>query len=77
MNYCMNGDQPFYSPCRGDNAVRSAALKAAVTTFLNGVDMQNETIANADNKVQVSLVSFAKTASTLSELTSDVMTTEN
>lgn len=36
--------------------------------------MQNETIANADNKVQVSLVSFAKTASTLSELTSDVMT---
>lgn len=74
MNYCMNGDQPFYSPCRGDNAVRSAALKAAVTTFLNGVDMQNATIANADNKVQVSLVSFAKTASTLSELTSDVMT---
>lgn len=74
MNYCMNGDQPSYSPCRGDNAVRSAALKAAVTTFLNGVDMQNETIANADNKVQVSLVSFAKTASTLSELTSDVMT---
>ena len=74
MNYCMNGDQPFYSPCRGDDAVRSAALKAAVTTFLNGVDMQNETIANADNKVQVSLVSFAKTASTLSELTSDVMT---
>lgn len=71
MNYCMNGDQPSYSPCRGDNAVRSAALKAAVTTFLNGVDMQNETIAN---KVQVSLVSFAKTASTLSELTSDVMT---
>lgn len=45
-----------------------------MTTFLNGVDMQNETIANADNKVQVSLVSFAKTASTLSELTSDVMT---
>lgn len=74
MNYCMNGDRPSYSPCRGDNAVRSAALKAAVTTFLNGVDMQNETIANADNKVQVSLVSFAKTASTLSELTSDVMT---
>lgn len=74
MNYCMNGDQPSYSPYRGDNAVRSAALKAAVTTFLNGVDMQNETIANADNKVQVSLVSFAKTASTLSELTSDVMT---
>ena len=74
MNYCMNGDQPSYSPCRGDNAVRSAALKAAVTTFLNGVDMQNETIANADNRVQVSLVSFAKTASTLSELTSDVMT---
>lgn len=74
MNYCMNGDQPSYSPCGGDNAVRSAALKAAVTTFLNGVDMQNETIANADNKVQVSLVSFAKTASTLSELTSDVMT---
>ena len=74
MNYCMNGDQPSYSPCKGDNAVRSAALKAAVTTFLNGVDMQNETIANADNKVQVSLVSFAKTASTLSELTSDVMT---
>ena len=75
MNYCMNGDQPFYfDPCRGDNAVRSAALKTAVTTFLNGVDMQNETIANADNKVQVSLVSFAKSASTLSELTSDVAT---
>lgn len=74
MNYCMNGDQPSYSPCRGDNAVRSAALKTAVTTFLNGVDTQNKTIANADNKVQVSLVSFAKTASTLSELTPDVTT---
>lgn len=75
MNYCMNGDQPsYFDPCRGDNAVRSAALKTAVTTFLNGVDMQNETIANADNKVQVSLVSFAKSASTLSELTSDVAT---
>jgi len=75
MNYCMNGDQPsYFDPCRGDNAVRSAALKTAVTTFLNGVDMQNETIANADNKVQVSLVSFAKSASTLSELTSNVAT---
>lgn len=74
MNYCMNGDQPSYSPCRGDDAVRSAALKTAVTAFLDGVDTQNETIANADNKVQVSLVSFADSASTLSELTSDVTT---
>ena len=69
MAYCMNGHQPsFFDPCGGDNVVRSAALKAAVTTFLNGVDTQN----NAANKVQVSLVSFAKSASTLSELTSDV-----
>ena len=75
MAYCMNGHQPsFFDPCGGDNVVRSAALKAAVTTFLNGVDTQNKTIANAANKVQVSLVSFAKSASTLSELTSDVMT---
>lgn len=75
MAYCMNGHQPsFFDPCGGDNVVRSAALKAAVTTFLNGVDTQNKTIANAANKVQVSLVSFAKSASTLSELTSDVTT---
>lgn len=75
MNYCMSGRQPFYfPPCSGDDPVRSAALKTAVTAFLDGVDTQNKTIANADNKVQVSLVSFAKTASTLSELTSDVMT---
>lgn len=75
MNYCMNGDQPsYFYPCRGDNAVRSAALKTAVTTFLDGVDTQNKTIANADNKVQVSLVSFAESASTLSGLTPDVTT---
>ena len=75
MAYCMNGHQSsFLDPCGGDNVVRSAALKAAVTTFLNGVDTQNKTIANAANKVQVSLVSFAKSASTLSELTSDVTT---
>lgn len=75
MNYCMSGRQPFYfPPCSGDDPVRSAALKTAVTAFLDGVDTQNKTIANADNKVQVSLVSLAKTASTLSELTSDVMT---
>lgn len=75
MAYCMNGHQPsFFDPCGGDNVVRSAALKAAVTTFLNGVDTQNKTIANAANKVQVSLVSFAESASTLSELTSDVTT---
>lgn len=74
MAYCMNGHQPsFFDPCGGDNVVRSAALKAAVTTFLNGVDTQN-TIANAANKVQVSLVSFAESASTLSELTSNVTT---
>lgn len=75
MAYCMNGHQSsFLDPCRGDNVVRSTALKAAVTTFLNGVDTQNKTIANAANKVQVSLVSFAESASTLSELTSDVTT---
>ena len=75
MNYCMSGYQPNYSEsCSGDDAVRSTALKAAVTTFLNGVDTQNKTIANDDNKVQVSLVSFAESASTLSELTSDVTT---
>ena len=75
MAYCMNGHQPsLFDPCGGDNVVRSAALKAAVTTFLNGVDTQNKTIANAANKVQVSLVSFAESASTLSELTSDVTT---
>lgn len=79
MNYCMNGHQPsFFDPCKGDNVVRSTALKAAVTTFLNGVDTQNKTIANDANdandanKVQVSLVSFAGSASTLSELTPDV-----
>lgn len=75
MAYCMNGHQPsFFNPCGGDNVVRSAALKAAVTTFLNGVDTQNKTSANAANKVQVSLVSFADSASTLSKLTSDVTT---
>lgn len=75
MAYCMNGHQSsFLDPCRGDNVVRSTALKAAVTTFLNGVDTQNKTIANAANKVQVSLVSFAESASTLSELTPDVAT---
>lgn len=75
MNYCMSGHQPnYFEPCGGDDAVRSAALKTAVTAFLDGVDTQNETIANADNKVQVSLVSFADSASTLSELTSDVTT---
>ena len=73
MAYCMSGK----GRCRDDNPVRSAALKTAVTAFLDGVDTQNNTnntIANADNKVQVSLVSFANSASTLSELTSDVTT---
>lgn len=75
MNYCMSGRQPFYfPPCSGDDPVRSAALKTAVTAFLDGVDTQNKTIANADNKVQVSLVSFADSASTLSGLTTDVTT---
>lgn len=75
MAYCMSGRQPSYShPCSGDDAVRSAALKTAVTAFLDGVDTQNKTIANADNKVQVSLVSFAGSASTLSGLTPDVTT---
>lgn len=75
MNYCMSGRQPFYfPPCSGDDPVRSAALKTAVTAFLDGVDTQNKTIANADNKVQVSLVSFADSASTLSGLTPDVTT---
>ena len=70
MAYCMNGHQPsFFDLCGGDNVVRSAALKTAVTAFLDGVDTQNNTIAN---KVQVSLVSFADSASTLSELTSGV-----
>ena len=71
MAYCMSGEHYW---CSNNDAVRSAALKAAVTAFLDGVDTQNETIANADNKVQVSLVSFADSASTLSELTSDVTT---
>lgn len=71
MAYCMSGSQ---SPCRDNDDVRSAALKTAVTAFLDGVDTQNKTIANADNKVQVSLASFAGSASTLSELTSDVTT---
>lgn len=75
MNYCMSGRQPFYfPPCSGDDPVRSAALKTAVTAFLDGVDTQNKTIANADNKVQVSLVVFADSASTLSGLTPDVTT---
>ena len=68
MSYCMSGK----GRCRDDNPVRSAALKTAVTAFLDGVDTKNNTIANADNKVQVSLVSFADSASTLSELTSGV-----
>lgn len=68
MAYCMSGK----GRCRDDNPVRSAALKTAVTAFLDGVDTQNNTIANADNKVQVSLVSFADSASTLSELTPEV-----
>lgn len=71
MAYCMSGRQPSYFPCSGDDAVRSAALKTAVTAFLDGVDTQNKT---ADNKVQVSLVSFAGSASTLSGLTLDVTT---
>lgn len=62
MSYCMSGK----GRCRDDNPVRSAALKTAVTAFLDGVDTQNNT------KVQVSLVSFADSASTLSELTSGV-----
>lgn len=77
MSYCMSGLEPSIfnpDPCKGDDVVRSTALKAAVTTFLNGVDTQNKTIANAANKVQVSLVSFAESASTLSELTPDVAT---
>lgn len=75
MAYCMSGRQPsHFHPCSGDDAVRSAALKTAVTAFLDGVDTQNETIANADNKVQVSLVSFAGSASTLSGLTPYVTT---
>lgn len=68
MAYCMSGKDR----CRDDNPVRSAALKTAVTAFLDGVDTQNKTIANDDNKVQVSLVSFADSASTLSELTPGV-----
>lgn len=75
MACCMSGRKPFYShPCRGRDPARSAALKAAVTAFLDGVDRQNKTIANDDNKVQVSLVSFAGFASTLSGLTPDVTT---
>lgn len=75
MACCMSGRQPsYFHPCSGDDAVRSAALKTAVTAFLDGVDTQNKTIANADNKVQVSLVSFAGSASTLSGLTPDVTT---
>lgn len=72
MNYCMNGVQPSFFdpyPCRGDNVVRSAALQTAVTAFLDGVDMQNKTIANDGNKVQVSLVSFDDSAVALSGLT--------
>ncbi len=73
MNYCMSGYQPnYFKSCGGDDPVRSAALKKAVTAFLDGVDTQNKTIANAGNKVRVSLVSFADSASTLSELTPEV-----
>ena len=73
MNYCMSGYQPnYFESCGGDDPVRSAALKTAVTAFLNGVDTQNKTIANAGNRVRVSLVSFADSASTLSELTPEV-----
>ena len=75
MNYCMSGYQPGeFESCGGDDPARSAALKAAVTAFLDGVDRQNKTIANDGNKVRVSLVSFADSASTLSELTSNVST---
>lgn len=59
MAYCMSGRQSWCN----DNDVRSAALKTAVTAFLDGVDTQNKTIANANNKVRVSLVSFASSAS--------------
>lgn len=74
MNYCMNDDRrpSYFYPCEGDGAVRSSALQRAVTAFLDGVDTQNKTIANADNKVQVSLVSFADSASVLSGLTPKV-----
>lgn len=73
MNYCMSGYQPnYFESCGGDDPVRSAALKTAVTAFLDGVDTQNKTIANAGNRVRVSLVSFADSASTLSELTPEV-----
>lgn len=72
MTYCMSGRQPYYYPCSGNDDVRSAALKTAVTAFLEGVDTQNKTIANDGNKVRVSLVSFADSASTLSGLTPEV-----
>ena len=72
MAYCMSGRQPSYYPCSGNDDVRSAALKTAVTAFLEGVDTQNKTIANDGNKVRVSLVSFADSASTLSGLTPEV-----
>lgn len=73
MAYCMSGRQPsYYYPCSGNDDVRSAALKTAVTAFLEGVDTQNKTIANDGNKVRVSLVSFADSASTLSGLTPEV-----
>ena len=72
MAYCMSGRQPYYYPCSGNDDVRSAALKTAVTAFLEGVDTQNRTIANDGNKVRVSLVSFADSASTLSGLTPEV-----
>lgn len=46
MAYCMSGRQPsYFHPCSGDDAVRSAALKTAVTAFLDGVDTQNKTIS--------------------------------
>lgn len=73
MAYCMSGRQPsYYYPCSGNDDVRSAALKTAVTAFLEGIDTQNKTIANDGNKVRVSLVSFADSASTLSGLTPEV-----
>ena len=71
MADCMSGRE---APCRGNDSVRSAALKKAVIAFLDGVDAQNKAIANDDNRVKVSLVSFANSASTLSELTSNVST---
>ena len=73
MNYCMSGYQPGdFESCGGNDPARSAALKAAVTAFLDGVDRQNKTSANDGNKVQVSLVSFDDSAVALSGLTPEI-----